>query len=108
VSRVTPQTIGNCLGYDTSLDALPPHRRVSSRSSSNRFEPGFKSSRQGSSLHYSRQASSLHGRMLSLRQSKPEVLTRNIGAPDLQRGLYLLSNTWGVALKILLALVKIK
>ncbi|GFT24970.1 hypothetical protein TNCV_178981 [Trichonephila clavipes] len=28
-----------------------------------------------------------------------EVLTVSIGAPDLQRGLNLLSNTWGVALK---------
>ncbi|GFY32643.1 hypothetical protein TNCV_673981 [Trichonephila clavipes] len=32
----------------------------------------------------------------------------NNGAPDLQRGRNLLSNIWGVALKILLALVKIK
>ncbi|GFV49193.1 hypothetical protein TNCV_237271 [Trichonephila clavipes] len=39
---------------------------------------------------------------------KSEVLTVTNGAPDLQRGLNLLSNTWGVALKILLALVKIK
>ncbi|GFV36131.1 hypothetical protein TNCV_2111481 [Trichonephila clavipes] len=37
-----------------------------------------------------------------------EVLTIANGAPDLQRGLNLLSNTWGAALKILLALVKIK
>ncbi|GFX83723.1 hypothetical protein TNCV_349871 [Trichonephila clavipes] len=35
-------------------------------------------------------------------------LNGNSGAPDLRRGLNLLSNTWGVALKILLALVKIK
>ncbi|GFW40177.1 hypothetical protein TNCV_5118601 [Trichonephila clavipes] len=35
-------------------------------------------------------------------------LNDNSGAPDLRRGLDLLSNTWGVALKILLALVKIK
>ncbi|GFV84860.1 hypothetical protein TNCV_4298421 [Trichonephila clavipes] len=44
-------------------------------------------------------------------ESRPTIergVDSNNGAPDLQRGRNLLSNTWGVALKNLLALVKIK
>ncbi|GFX10632.1 hypothetical protein TNCV_4620731 [Trichonephila clavipes] len=34
------------------------------------------------------------------KNARIEVLTVNIGAPDLQRGLYLLSNTWGVIIRL--------
>ncbi|GFV75018.1 uncharacterized protein TNCV_2114431 [Trichonephila clavipes] len=67
-----------------------------------------RSVRKGMWFSHSRLSICVILRLTRIDKIRAEVLTVNIGAPDLQRGLNLLSNTWGVALKILHALVKIK
>ncbi|GFS55028.1 hypothetical protein TNCV_2441171 [Trichonephila clavipes] len=84
-SRVTPQTIGNCLGIPTiPHSTLYPHRRVSSLSSSKQVRARFQAfkARLESSImpdklrvftaRQDASSSAGQGRMFPLRQSKPD------------------------------------